>query len=904
MHILPSTPNGHQAHPPQSVRDWAGLYRQRGFAVARLRPGDKRPSQAGWSTRSAELDEFLPEEGVGLLGGWLSDGGRPGHASIVVDLDSADAGARADEYLPPTAMVEGRTGKPNSHRYYLTPIATIPYSAVSTADDAAAAAGRHPGPVKKSFRNGKKNKAIMDFIGTGGVAVAPPSMHPLGEIRAWVGGTPGEPAVVAFAELWDAVCALATACGWRDRGRAGRRPPTRRATTANLAPAKAGPVAAARLDPAARYLRTIPDDDLSRSGRGGHDTLFRHVCAVVRKFGVTDPDALSELFETHYNDRLRRLDVSRPGESFEPWTADELDHKIRDALAASPPDGTGPGGLLPAGDGPDPRPRDWNNSHRLAEGFGRAHIVRFVKDSAYLYGGTHYAVVSNDTLTGLMWEHAEAEAGREYDRQRGRWEAEAGPRFAAVQQTLDGVRIAAPDPGSAGGDLLAASRHLAEQAARLDRHRPRGVPNVTRGLVANAVGAARARCQLDEATPLDTWLTPDKRLSEADPRGNWLAVANGLLKLDTRALVHHTPYWFSTVALPVAYDPDAPPPPRWLRLLAEVMEGDAGRIGVLQEITGACLDRSLTLAWFAVLVGEGANGKSVFLAVLRGLLGEDNCAAVDLGQLAGDGNRFAAFNLYGKLANISADQSYFEGTDESALKRLTGGNDLVTFEQKGRQPIAAVNRCKIIFACNAMPTFKDRTGGLWRRLVPVPFTWQVPVGRRGPSLLRPETWAGELPGILNWALEGLARLRARGEFELPPACRALLDQHRSDSNPARAFLQEYYRATGDPADFVVSSELYKSYSTWCADNGFSHPLNAVAFGREVARVFGAAVTSESRRSTFGPGKVRGRVGLRPTEWGDRPKTRGGADGADRGGSAGASVPAPAPPQPPADQPLR
>ena len=81
-------------------------------------------------------------------------------------------------------------------------------------------------------------------------------------------------------------------------------------------------------------------------------------------------------------------------------------------------------------------------------------------------------------------------------------------------------------------------------------------------------------------------------------------------------------------------------------------------------------------------------------------------------------NRFAAFALFGKLANVVGDQGAFESADEGRLKMLTGG-DLVGFEQR-QDTFTAVNRAKLIFACNSMPSFSDLSEAVWNRLVPVP----------------------------------------------------------------------------------------------------------------------------------------------------------------------------------------
>ncbi len=104
--------------------------------------------------------------------------------------------------------------------------------------------------------------------------------------------------------------------------------------------------------------------------------------------------------------------------------------------------------------------------------------------------------------------------------------------------------------------------------------------------------------------------------------------------------------------------------------------------------------------------------------MLRYLLGGANCSAVNLDELSN--NRFAAFQMFGKLANVVGDQGHFESADEGRLKSLTGG-DLVTYEQKGKDSFVAVNRAKLLFACNTMPSFGDKSEAVWNRLVAIPF---------------------------------------------------------------------------------------------------------------------------------------------------------------------------------------
>lgn len=838
----PPAPPGPE--PWSAIRAAVGDLRASGFAVCRVRRGDKTPDHAGWPTGSLGPEDFRDGDSVGIVCGWPSAGNVPGHAVVYLDLDSPDAVARADHFLPATGMIEGRPGKPRSHRYYLVPVGNLSPDDTSTAPVALAgalAAGKHPGPRSRRFTLPGGSEALA-LKGSGALAVCPPSSHPSGETRLWEGGGIGEPARVDYRDLLDAAARLAAAVGCR-AGTPGRSTPAgpravrspspadRGGTTEQLALLAAagrgapvrvggrefGPVD--RVERGRRYLAAIPDDDLSRSGRGGHTTFFRHARLLANDFLVRDRPALAELL-ARYNSRLRALDLARPGEGFEAWSEADLAHKIDDALdggvAAEFPPGCKLAAATPGGD----PPRAWDDPARLADEFLGGDEIRFLNGTAFVYEDGRYAVTSHHVLAARVRRFVEGRSDDEFGRLRAELESQ-------LRQVAGG--------GGPGSPL-----------ARLPRQGSSAAPRVTIKLVDEVIAAARARRQLPDRQPLDVWL--------AGGREPVLGVANGLLDLRTRDLTPHSADWFSTVQLPVRFDPAAPPPGRFLACLRDWTGDDAALTAVLQEVTGACLDVHLRVKFFALLVGEGDNGKSAFLAVLRSLLGVANVASVGLDDLAR--NRFATFGLLGKLANLVGDQGYVELTDEGKLKQLTGG-DLVTFEQKNRDPIFAVNAAKIIVAANTPPTFGDKSPAVWSRLVLVPFDQVVPPAQRDPTLLDGRTWAGELPGVLNWALAGLQRLHANGRFTDCPRVRAARDRHRADSNPARAFLLGQYRE--DPTGgFVATDEMYAAYRGWCEQTGHSRPLTLPTFAREIGRVFPRAQSDQVRNAG---GRHRGWQGL-------------------------------------------
>jgi hypothetical protein len=276
----------------------------RGFALTRPNPNAKNPTDKGWSTHGWPAEAFASGDLIGLLCGPLSDGGHPGHALVAVDLDCADAIVRADHYLPPTGMLEGKPDKPNDHRYFLTPFETIPEWAQSGADQGSAAAREqrgHPGLFIKHLKHVVTGDPLIDFLGTGGQIVCPSPSN----ARRWTGGQPGEPAVVDFLNLWNCVCRLLGVCG-------GNVP-------------LLGPAATNGADPFTRAMRYVARMPPSISGRGGHDALWDATLAT-RGFGLGREQA-RQVLDT-FNQRCDP-----------PWSDGEIEHKLDDRENAHVPAG-------------------------------------------------------------------------------------------------------------------------------------------------------------------------------------------------------------------------------------------------------------------------------------------------------------------------------------------------------------------------------------------------------------------------------------------------------------------------------------------------------------------------------------------------------------------------------------
>jgi P4 family phage/plasmid primase-like protien len=358
---------------------------------------------------------------------------------------------------------------------------------------------------------------------------------------------------------------------------------------------------------------------------------------------------------------------------------------------------------------------------------------------------------------------------------------------------------------------------------------PKGkIAPVTESFVRDVLLAVRAETEVADTTAPGTWLSGPP----AGSVGPFLATPGGVLDLGqlngpTAAPLPNSPDYFNLSALPVAPAVTGTHP-TWDRFLSRTFGENAAAIDVLQEVFGYCLWPDCRFEKFFIFHGPGNTGKSTVVETLQAVLGEANVGAISLDRLGG---RFDLSGLVGKMANIIFDASEIDRTAEGTLKALVSGEP-VPVEQKHRAIQSLRLTAKHIIATNALPRFHDTSDGIWRRLVLLPFDNVCPVEERDPSLkgkLR-----GELAAIAGWALGGLARLLAQGQFTSFERGERLAAEYCRESNPVRLFLDGHCEP--DPEGRVARKALYAAYRAWAAENGFV-PLSVTRFNREVRALY-------------------------------------------------------------------
>jgi len=365
-----------------------------------------------------------------------------------------------------------------------------------------------------------------------------------------------------------------------------------------------------------------------------------------------------------------------------------------------------------------------------------------------------------------------------------------------------------------------------QEEAERDAYRWLVEQNATFASADNARKAVRAAC---------LWLNPVPKASTAFV----IPVQNGYLRLDTgrMKLLPADPAMGLRYVLGCTYDPDGKWPSRFLAFLSRVLPDEAVRARV-QEYIGYTLLPDARYQRAQMWLGEGANGKGVLGNIVQAL--HRRVAAMSLDELGG-------FQMSGLIdaSLVYVDEVPRKQIEEQRLKSAIAG-ETVSIDRKYRDPLSISLTAKWLVLGNHLPVVTDHSSGFWRRWDIVPFKTVIPEAEREP-LLAQEIVRTELSGVLNWALEGLLRLQARGGFDVavPDAMRHALFEAKVDTNSVVAWVSEAEISVGSDLD-TPKERVFDAYRVWCRDNALRE-VSSVQFWKRMRECFKTFADARVRR---------------------------------------------------------
>jgi putative DNA primase/helicase len=354
----------------------------------------------------------------------------------------------------------------------------------------------------------------------------------------------------------------------------------------------------------------------------------------------------------------------------------------------------------------------------------------------------------------------------------------------------------------------------------------------TTSRVANVLDAMRAVCNLPASMTPPAWLRASKI-----PAAEIIACANGLLHIPTRRLYPHDPAFFCVNANDFDFDPTAVCAD-WLTFLDDLWPEDPEAIDTLQDWSGYSLTTDTRQHKMLMLVGPKRGGKGTIGRVLTALLGAANVCSPTLSSL---GTNFGPWQLVDKQLAIIADARLSGRQDQHIIaERLLSisGEDLQTIDRKYKEPWTGRLAVRFMILTNELPRIADASTALPSRFIILPLSRSF-LGCEDHGLT--DRLLAELPGILNWSLDGWNRLNARGYFIQPQSGDDLIQELEDLASPVGTFVRD--RCTVLPGAQVPCSALFEAWKAWCTAQGRDNPGTKQTFGRDLrAAVPGLKVT--------------------------------------------------------------
>lgn len=319
-------------------------------------------------------------------------------------------------------------------------------------------------------------------------------------------------------------------------------------------------------------------------------------------------------------------------------------------------------------------------------------------------------------------------------------------------------------------------------------------------------------------------LVPGER-QEFDTHKYLLNVENGIVDLKTGKLQQHDRELGLTKITNITFDENAKCP-EWLNFLDQIFQGDKELAEYMQRLIGYSLTGEITEQIMVFLIGGGSNGKSTFINIIKDIMGDYGRQAKSdtfiKKKETGANNDIA--RLVGSRFVSAIESEDGEQLSEAFVKQITGGEPVLARFLR-QEFFEFIPEFKVFFTTNHKPVIKGVDEGIWRRIRLIPFNLQLPKEKRDKKL--PEKLSLEMPGILNWAIEGCLKWQQSGLNDPAIVMKATGD-YKEEMDILGPFMFECCFKREDVQ--IEAKDLFEVYANWCFKNG-EHQLKNRAFYR-------------------------------------------------------------------------
>jgi putative DNA primase/helicase len=331
-------------------------------------------------------------------------------------------------------------------------------------------------------------------------------------------------------------------------------------------------------------------------------------------------------------------------------------------------------------------------------------------------------------------------------------------------------------------------------------------------------------------------------VQELDEKLDLISFRNGILDLTTGRLQHNSPGIFVTNRIPWdfvwdAYDQNVD------EVLDKITCNDKQLRALIEETIGYSFYRSNRYPSIFILIGEGSNGKSVFIDMVRNVLGPENVSSLIPTEM---GSRFAPYEMFRKLANIGDDipSDRISAKQLAILKNVTSGNRIQA-DRKYQRAISFVPYCSLFFSCNTLPAILEGGEAVRRRLNIIPFNARFSKDDPDfdPNIIDKVTSPSAAHYLIRLGVEGLWRLLISKKFTEVESVETAKAEYEVEQDSSIA----YVRAKGDSICGRTVRDVERDYHQFCHDMRFE-PVAVRELSKAIRHELGL-VTKSKRDGT-------------------------------------------------------
>jgi putative DNA primase/helicase len=327
---------------------------------------------------------------------------------------------------------------------------------------------------------------------------------------------------------------------------------------------------------------------------------------------------------------------------------------------------------------------------------------------------------------------------------------------------------------------------------------------------ATALASAKTVAAVARLARADRRLAARSDQWDSDP---WLLnTPGGVIDLRNGNILPHRPEYCMTKITSV---PPGGKCPLFRAFLERVTGDDAELCDYLKRLFGYSLTGITREHVLAFLWGTGANGKSVLLTTVAGILHDYHKTAPVETFTASHNERHPTdlAGLAGARLVTAVETEEGRRWAESKIKTLTGG-DTIAARFMRQDFFEFVPQFKLVIGGNHKPGLRSVDEATSRRIHLIPFTVTIPAEQRDHELA--EKLKDEWPGILSWMIEGCLEWQ-RGGLSPPEAVKAATAEYLSAEDAIAAWISDCCERA--PSAFEATTHLYESFAAWAERSG-------------------------------------------------------------------------------------